>query len=156
MAVACRPINRSVNRPRRLWGPFPLHQLQTRCEILDMPKHRRKHNFGDSGSIPRARYVPIGKELLRSNANNWLTMPLFDGRRARFANNRCIWNRQPAQSSAIYFKRHKASKRRAALFRQLRATSTPEPPNVKQQAFDNASIAQGLRSEQLWLRGSGS
>ena len=57
------------------------------------------------------------------------------------------------QSSAIYFKRHKGSKRRAALFRQLRASSANQTRDVKQQTFGNAYIAQRLRSGQLWLRG---
>ena len=57
------------------------------------------------------------------------------------------------QSGAIYFKRHKGSKRRAALFRQLRASPANQTHGVKQQTFGNAHIAQGLRSGQLWLRG---
>ena len=58
-----------------------------------------------------------------------------------------------AKQSAIYFKRHKGSKRRAALFRQLRASTANQTSDVKQQTFGNAYIAQGLRSGQLWLRG---
>lgn len=57
------------------------------------------------------------------------------------------------QSSAIYFKRHKASKHRAALFRQLRASATNQTSDVKQQMFGNADIGQRLRLGQLWLRG---
>ena len=57
------------------------------------------------------------------------------------------------QSSAIYFKRHKGSKRRAALFRQLRTSPANQTRDVKQQAFGNARIVQRLRSGQLWLRG---
>jgi hypothetical protein len=57
------------------------------------------------------------------------------------------------QSSAIYFKRHKGSKTRAALFRQLRASLANQTHDVKQQMIGNAHIAQGLRSGQLWLRG---
>ena len=57
------------------------------------------------------------------------------------------------QSSAIYFKRHKGSKSRAALFRQLRASPANQTCDVKQQTFGNAHIRQGLRSEQPWLRG---
>jgi hypothetical protein len=57
------------------------------------------------------------------------------------------------QSSAIYFKRHKGFKSRAALFRQLRASPANQTHDVKQQTFGNAHIAQGLRSGQLWLRG---
>jgi hypothetical protein len=58
-----------------------------------------------------------------------------------------------AQSSAIYFKRHKGSKRRAALFRQLRAKPTNPTRDVKQKTVGNAYIAQGFRSGQLSLRG---
>ena len=57
------------------------------------------------------------------------------------------------QNSAIYFKRHKGSKRRAALFRQLRASAANQTFDVKQQAFGNAHVGQRLRSGQLWLRG---
>jgi hypothetical protein len=57
------------------------------------------------------------------------------------------------QSSAIYFKRHKGSKYRAALFRQLRASLANQTHDVKQQTFGNAHTAQALRSGQLWLRG---
>ena len=57
------------------------------------------------------------------------------------------------QSSAIYFKRHKGSKSRAALFRQLHASPANQTHDVKQQTLDNAHIGQGLRSEQPWLRG---
>jgi hypothetical protein len=58
-----------------------------------------------------------------------------------------------AKQSAIYFKRHKGSKSRAALFRQLRASLANQTHDVKQQMVGNAHIAQGLRSGQLWLRG---
>ena len=57
------------------------------------------------------------------------------------------------QSSAIYFKRHKGSKCRAALFRQLRASPANQTRDVKQQTFGNTYIAQGLRSGQLLLCG---
>jgi hypothetical protein len=57
------------------------------------------------------------------------------------------------QSTALYFKLHKRSKRRAALFRQLSATSTNQARDVKQKAVANAYIRQGFRSEQLSLRG---
>jgi hypothetical protein len=57
------------------------------------------------------------------------------------------------QSGAIYFKRHKGSKRRAALFRQLRASAADQTCDVKQQTFGNACIGQRLRSGQLWLKG---
>jgi hypothetical protein len=56
------------------------------------------------------------------------------------------------QSSAIYFKRHKRSKCRAALFRQLRASPANQTRDVKQQTFGNGYIAQGLQSGQLPLR----
>jgi len=56
------------------------------------------------------------------------------------------------QSSAIYFKRHKNSKRRAALFRQLRASPSNQIRDVKQQTFGNAHIAEELQSGQRWLR----
>jgi hypothetical protein len=57
------------------------------------------------------------------------------------------------QSSVVYFKRHKASKCKAALFRQLRASPANQTRDVTQQTFGNAHIAQGLGSEQLLLRG---
>jgi hypothetical protein len=57
------------------------------------------------------------------------------------------------QSGTIYFKRHKGCKRRAVLFRQLRASPANQTHDVKQQTFANAYIAQRIRSGQLWLRG---
>jgi len=57
------------------------------------------------------------------------------------------------QSSAIYFNRHKGSKYRAALFRQLRALPANQTRDVKQQTFGSGYIAQGLQSGQLVLRG---
>jgi hypothetical protein len=57
------------------------------------------------------------------------------------------------QSSAIYFKRDKDSKSRAALFRQLRSSPANQNYDVKQQTFGNVHIVQGVRSGQLWLRG---
>jgi hypothetical protein len=57
------------------------------------------------------------------------------------------------QSSALYFKRHKRSKRRAALFLQLRATSTDQTRDVKEKAVANAYTRQRFRSEQLSLKG---
>jgi hypothetical protein len=57
------------------------------------------------------------------------------------------------QSSAIYFKRHKGSKRRAALFRQLRASAANQACDVKQLTFGNAHTGQRLRSGQLRMRG---
>ncbi|PYK87258.1 MAG: hypothetical protein DMF14_03120 [Verrucomicrobia bacterium] len=57
------------------------------------------------------------------------------------------------QRSAIYFKRHKGSKGRAALFRQLRASPANLIRDLKQQTFGKAYITQGLPSGQLSLRG---
>jgi hypothetical protein len=57
------------------------------------------------------------------------------------------------QGSAIYFKRHKGSKCRAALFRQLRASPANQTRDVKQQTFGNGCIARGLPSGQLLLTG---
>jgi len=57
------------------------------------------------------------------------------------------------QSSAIYFKRHLGSKRRAALFRQLRASFIDQTSALKQQMFGDAYITQELRSGQRLLRG---
>jgi hypothetical protein len=57
------------------------------------------------------------------------------------------------QSSAIYFKRYKGCKYRAALFRQLRASLANQTHDVKQQMVGNAHVAQALRSGQLSLRG---
>jgi hypothetical protein len=57
------------------------------------------------------------------------------------------------QRSAIYFKRHKRSKGRAALFRQLRASPANQTRDVQQQAFGNGYITQGLPSGQLLLKG---
>src|SRR4029453_507513 len=57
------------------------------------------------------------------------------------------------QSSAIYFKRHKRSKCRAALFRQLRASPPNQTRDIMQQTYGNGYIAQRLRSGQLPLRG---
>jgi hypothetical protein len=57
------------------------------------------------------------------------------------------------QSSAIHFKRHKRSKCRAALFRQLRVSPANQTRDAKQQTFGNGYIAQELQSGQLPLRG---
>ncbi|PYK09810.1 MAG: hypothetical protein DME65_11270 [Verrucomicrobia bacterium] len=57
------------------------------------------------------------------------------------------------QSSEIYFKRHKRSECRAALFRQLRASPLNQTRDIKQQRLGNAYIAQGLQAGQLSLRG---
>jgi hypothetical protein len=57
------------------------------------------------------------------------------------------------QRSAIYFKRHKASKRRAVLFRQLRASATNQIRDLKQLTLGNAYITQELCSGQRLLKG---
>jgi hypothetical protein len=57
------------------------------------------------------------------------------------------------QRSAIYFKRHKGSKGRAALFRQLRTPPANQIRDVKRQTFGNAYITEDLASGQLSLRG---
>jgi hypothetical protein len=57
------------------------------------------------------------------------------------------------QKSAICFKRHKSSKGRAALFRQLRALPPNQSRDPKQQMFGYADIAQELPSGQRLLRG---
>jgi hypothetical protein len=57
------------------------------------------------------------------------------------------------QNSALYFKRYKGSKERAALFRQLRASPKDRTCNARQQTFSNAHIAQELPSGQRLLRG---
>ena len=58
-----------------------------------------------------------------------------------------------AQSGAIYFKRHKRSKGRAALIRQLRASSTNQARDVNQQTFGTGYLPPGLQSGQLSLTG---
>src|SRR5438045_6921628 len=106
------------------------------------------------------------KTLLRNSANTMLTSPLYDGPRANFANNHCAiechdsplvrqtkYALTAIQMSAIYFKRHKGSNRRTALFRQLRPSPKNQSRDVRQQTFGNADIKQGLRSGQLSLRG---
>ena len=57
------------------------------------------------------------------------------------------------QRSAIYFKRHKGSKGRAALFRQLRASPPNQSRDHKEQMFGYADIGQDLPSGQRLLRG---
>jgi len=56
------------------------------------------------------------------------------------------------QRSAIYFKRHKASKRRAVLFQQLRASATNQICDLKQLTLGNAYITQELSSGQRLLK----
>jgi hypothetical protein len=57
------------------------------------------------------------------------------------------------QRSAVYFKRHKRSKGRAALLRQLRASPANQTRDVQQPTFGNGYITQGLPSGQLLLKG---
>jgi hypothetical protein len=58
------------------------------------------------------------------------------------------------QRGALYFKRHKGSKGRAALFRQLRASPPNQSRDPKQQhMFGYADIGQELPSGQRLLRG---
>jgi len=57
------------------------------------------------------------------------------------------------QNSAIYFKRHKRSECRAALFRQLRASPANQTRDIQQQGLGHGYIAQGLQAGQLSLRG---
>jgi hypothetical protein len=57
------------------------------------------------------------------------------------------------QRSAIYFKRHKASKSRATLFRQLRASATNRICDLKQLTLGNAYITPELSSGQRLLKG---
>jgi hypothetical protein len=58
------------------------------------------------------------------------------------------------QRNAIYFKRHKRSKGRAALFRQLRASPTNQTGDVQQQQmFGNGYIPQDFPPGQLLLKG---
>jgi len=49
--------------------------------------------------------------------------------------------------------RHKASRRRAALFRQLRASTTNEICDLKQLTLGNTYITQELSSGQRLLKG---
>jgi hypothetical protein len=52
------------------------------------------------------------------------------------------------QNSALYFARHKASKRRAALFRQLRTAASKQRPDVRQQlTFGDLFIRQRLHHD---------
>jgi hypothetical protein len=57
------------------------------------------------------------------------------------------------RKSEIYFMRHKASKRRAVLFRQLRASATNQVCDLKQLTLGNAYITQELSSGQRLLKG---
>ncbi|GEM_PF-2200848 len=55
-------------------------------------------------------------------------------------------NMQPTltQNSALYFAQHKASKRRAALFRPFRIAARKERPSVRQLTFGDAYIVRQL------------
>ncbi|PYI78675.1 MAG: hypothetical protein DMF04_02415 [Verrucomicrobia bacterium] len=57
------------------------------------------------------------------------------------------------QRSAIYFKRHKASKLRAVLFRRLRSSATNQVYHLKQLTLGNAFITPELPSGQRLLKG---
>jgi hypothetical protein len=57
------------------------------------------------------------------------------------------------QRSEIYFKRHKASKGRAVLFRQLRASATNQICDLKQPTLGNTYVTQELFSGQRLLKG---
>jgi hypothetical protein len=57
------------------------------------------------------------------------------------------------QRSEIYFMRHKASKCRAVLFRQLRASATNQIRDLKQMTLGNTYITQELSSGQRLLKG---
>jgi len=57
------------------------------------------------------------------------------------------------QRSEIYFMRHKASRRRAMLLRQLRAAAKNKICNLKQTTLGNTYITQELSSGQRLLKG---
>ncbi|PYK80831.1 MAG: hypothetical protein DMF40_06960 [Verrucomicrobia bacterium] len=57
------------------------------------------------------------------------------------------------QRSEIYFKRHKASRCRAVLFRRLRASATNQTCDLKQLTLGNTYITQELSSGQRLLKG---
>jgi hypothetical protein len=53
-----------------------------------------------------------------------------------------------AQNSALYFARHKASKRRAALLRQLSTAASKRGPDVRQQlTFGDLFIVKRLHQD---------
>jgi hypothetical protein len=56
------------------------------------------------------------------------------------------------QRSEIYFMRHKASRRRAVLFRQLRASATNQICDLRQPTLGNTYITQELFSGQRLLK----
>ena len=52
------------------------------------------------------------------------------------------------QNSALYFAQHKVSKRRAALFRRLRAAARKQGPDLRQQlTFGNLFIVPRLHKD---------
>jgi hypothetical protein len=57
------------------------------------------------------------------------------------------------QRSEIYFRRHKASRGRAGLFRQLRASAKNQIGDLKQTTLGNTYITQELSSGQRLLKG---
>jgi hypothetical protein len=57
------------------------------------------------------------------------------------------------QRGAIYFKRHKASKGRAVLFRRLRASATNQIYHLKQLTLGNGCSTPELPSGQRLLKG---
>jgi hypothetical protein len=57
------------------------------------------------------------------------------------------------QRSEIYFRRHKASRGRAVLFRQLRASAKNKICDLKQTTLGNTYITQELSSGQRLLKG---
>jgi hypothetical protein len=57
------------------------------------------------------------------------------------------------QRSEIYFMRHKASRRRAVLFRQFRALARNKICDLKQTPLGNTYITQELSSGQRLLKG---
>jgi len=57
------------------------------------------------------------------------------------------------QRSEIYFMRHKASRRRAVLFRQLRASATNQICDLKQLTLGDTYVTQELFSGQRLLKG---
>jgi hypothetical protein len=98
----------------------------------------------------RARCVGPSRRGLRFNTIRHCHFGAVDCRLKTQANEMQL---TATERSAIYFQRHKRSKRRAVLFRQLRTSSANQGPDVKQQTFGNAYIEHGLRSGQLSLRG---
>jgi len=65
------------------------------------------------------------------------------------------------QNSALYFARHKVSKRRAALFKKFRAAASKQGPDVRRQLtsgdlfivndFIRTTVAERLHSLPSWI-----